>query len=1236
MQKDKLTKYKEGLKKWFFGFWVKQRRFTFLVMWLVVLMWIQSLYSIPKESNPDIDFGIISITTVYQWVNPEDMDNLVTEKIEQEIKDIEWIKRISSTSSVWVSSVIIEFENDTDMTQALVDMKDSVDKVDLPSDAEDPIVTEISSNNELMFSVLLYGDADKYSPFYLKEKWRKIKANLEGKWMINSIDFDSSVDMDLWQSQWGWDSYYDIQVLVDKDKTESLWLSIFQISQSIRDWNKNQPLGNHEISNLSYDFRIEWELKDVPALEQIPIKTRNGFVFLWDISTIKKDLKSDSVKRLWSYELENKNYVSLLFNKKPGDNVFTSAKSTKELLKKELEKSEYDWLEYKFSMDLSDMIQEDYNVLAKNWIQTLILVFIALLIFVWYKEAMIATITLPLAFCITFIVLKQLWLTLNFLTNFSFIITFGIAIDTTIVVIEWAHEKMRQWFKPINAILLAVREYSKPLIAGTATTVFVFIPLLSLPGIMGKFLAYIPITIFATLIAALFISLTINSAIYFKLSKPRKYFESDIWDPDYMTEENRALLEEDRFKKIEKQKHELSRREKILDKISFWYGEKLWIIMKTPKSRLRTIVIAFWAWVLSMILIAPQLWFTLFPNNDNGFMSASVTSKRGTTTEHMEQYVNWLDDILSDIPEMKVYYISVNGNNIDIQIELLNPTIREKQKMASVFEIEKYLEKEFDYLRSEWLKVEVAAQSDGPPSEKPIGLKLIADTNDKFNTLIEVSEEFEEYLSNIPWTKNVGKSSKDSPWQFVYNLDKSKLAILWISPNDLMMDLFATTNGIGAWTLKWKYDNNDIEVIYEWYEDGITPTDINNLTINTSAWPIRFGNVADYSFDSAISSISRLDNKITITVNADTEAGITPDKIQAQFIEFAENYEYPDGISFDKWGENEENADLIQAMMVAFVVSLLFIFGILVLQFNSYTQPAIIMFSVLMGLLWANIWLLVTWQPYSMMFGIWFIALTWIVVNDAIVFIDRVNRNQRRWMDKMYALKEAGRARLQPILLTTITTVVWLSSIVSDGMWKPLAVTIMFGIFFGSAATLFTIPSIFHDKHKIIHMIKRVIISLILFVGIPLWWLVLLLILWYLLDIKLMSYSWFMPVFGLLVLWYAVWYAIKWINDIHTTWQTIIQKKTGIKITDRQWKLLSKKKAMVRYLVPLAIWLVPVVLWLILKIITWSSAAMSSTIGLLYLVIIIANVYSIWMSTENQTWHDKKLWTYVQEINKEE
>lgn len=1207
MKKFDIEKYKKKLESGFFGFWVKQWRTTFLLMILIILGGVLSLSQIPKESSPDIDFGIISVTTIYQGVSPTDIDTLITDKIEQELKDIDGLKKMSSTSRVGVSSIILEFDNGIDMSKSLVNVKDAVDKASLPTDAQDPFVTELSTDNEKMFDVVLYWSTDDFSLAYLKEKARKLKYTLDGKGSINRID--------IWSTD---DAIYDIDILLNKSKVEQIGLSLPQIAQSIRAFNQNQPLGNHDIDTLSYDFRIEWELTSIQDLKEIPIFLSDGsFVFLQDIATVEQTLKDDTIYKMWSYQQTGNYYITLTVNKQRWANIFSSAKNAKKLIEQELLKQEYAWLHIEYTQDMAELINQDYNDLANNGLQTIFFVFLILLTFVGFKEAIIATLSVPLAFMITFFVLQQLWLSLNFLTNFSLIVCFGIAIDATIVVVQWAHQKMRQGYNPKSAVLLSVKDYSIPLISGTATTLVVFLPMLTLPWVMGKFLAYIPITIFITLLGSLFIALTINSALFFTLSKKKGTYEN-IWEIEFLPKDELSLLEEERkWKKLYKEES-VSWRERMLDKLSTWYSKRLHMVMKNSRSRVLSFILPLVALVLSFIFISPQLGFNLFPSSDSPWLFATISAKKGTTKTLVAEELSGIDNVLSSIPEVKLYYYTIGDASSDVTIEL----VKKSERKRDSFTIEKEIFEKLAYLQSYWLKVETKVQAWWPPTGKAVWVKLVADSNEKFSTLITVAKDFENYLRTVKGTKNVEISSSSSPGQFVFRWYMDKLSYLWLQPSDINGQLYAVINGINVWSLRGKYENSDIRIKYIDFNQQLTPNQVEDITLPTTKWLMKFGVLADYSFENAITEINREDGKIVVKVDSDLEQWFSSTEIQSLLTNFANTYTYPNGISFEVWWENQENSDLIIAMVTSFIIAVFLILAILILQFNSYLQPAIITYSIIMGILGANIGLWLTGNSYSLAFMIWFIALTWIVVNNAIVLIDRINVNVSRGKNKFDAALETWKSRLAPVLSTTLTTVLWLYSVArQDKFFAGLAYTIMFGLAVSTMMTLFVIPAIYYDKEKLIQLFKRTLISFIIRFIIPFVGVGFLIFAGLMFGLRLWQYDRFSWFFAFIFVWYILGYIYYTVVSIEKEWQTFLQKYFGVSVYNQDGSTLSLRQSIIRFVVQIGLLFTPFLFGGLLSLLIWSMARWLAL--LLFLWYIFWNIYIFWTNDNNQLWHDK-------------
>ncbi len=361
----------------------------------------------------------------------------------------------------------------------------------------------------------------------------------------------------------------------------------------------------------------------------------------------------------------------------------------------------------------------------------------------------------------------------------------------------------------------------------------------------------------------------------------------------------------------------------------------------------------------------------------------------------------------------------------------------------------------------------------------------MAENTSQLRSLTEVVTDFKDFLSTLPGTKNVKSSSEESPGEFVFQLDKQKLALLGITQRELGPELYFALNGLKAGQLKGKEENHDLKIKYADFSGEISPEELLSTRIPTKNGQISLGSVGEYDFLPATSKIFRENGEITINIESNLQKGMKAEPIMQALMEYAENYDFPEGISYKRSGETEKNADLLIAMLTAFIFAIICIFAILVLQFNSYTQPGIILYSVVMGFLGATYGMRITGNPYGILFLIGFIALTGIVVNNAIILIDTANENCKQGESRAQAMKESAKSRLKPILSTTLTTVIGLATLTTDGFFAPLAWTIIFGLSVATLMTLFVIPALYQDEELIRYLIARRILKPLLKLLIP-------------------------------------------------------------------------------------------------------------------------------------------------------
>ena len=1078
---------REKFTSGFLGFWVRQYRISYLIVITITIMWLLAAVNIRKESSPAVKLGIISIATVYPGINPIDMDSLVTDKIYKEVKDIKWIDKINSSSTLGVSSISLTLKSDATIKDVLSDVRSAVGRVTLPTDAKTPNIVEIETDTNRAFSVYVYSRTADASKSLLFDRAITLKKSLETVPGINKIDL--TVWGDGGPVGWGGgnDSRYEVQIIIPDAKLSSLGIDLSTIAGLIRSYNRDQPIGNFAIGDKKYDFRIDGKNRESFDFLNMPITLpTGGSITLGEISTIERKYKNDAENSMiigsetvrgYTGVLSNGSgkiawlpYVGMTVNKADTASIFASSDGAKKVIENLFQKEEYKNFSYVYAIDLADNIRDDYSELAKEAVTTLILVFAAMYLFVGFRDSIFASVTLPLAFLSTFLLLYYGGYTMNFLTNFSLILSFGIAVDTIIVIVQWASAKIRVGYNPQTAIMLALREYAIPIISGVMTTIVVFIPMMTLPGILGKFLAYIPITIFGVLATGLILALTVNSALYLLFVRKWTSYVDDPHATEYATDEEKELLMLEREWKTKIEEGNTPLRLRVIHTATEWYKRVLRNFLEHTYLRRLSIAIPALLLVLSFIFLAPIVGFELFPGDDNAFTSISITGPVWQKTEVTKKDLTGIDQIFIGYPEILYSTISVSGNGASINVQLSKRQARKKLNQRDIYTIEKDLLSRLSIFQSKGYNVVSQIQENGPPGSKAIGLKLIVDDPQKLSTLIRVSKDFETHLKSIPWTKNVGRSSSDTPGQFIFKLKKDLIATTGISPTMIYAQITQSMNGMNIGSIEDDGEDMDVVLKTSQFLSDVKIEDI--LAIPIQAWANQY-NVWDFvesQLTNATATISRQDGDIQITVDGDIEAGMDSISMQSKFVEFAQSYNYPQWVSYAAGWENEENNELIVAILSAFFIALIVIFSILTLQFHSFSQPLVILYSVIMSLPFVMLGLLLTGNQFSMPFGIGFIAFTGIAVNHGIILISAINENLKKWIEWVTALVEAGSSRLEPMLLTTITTALGILPIaLRDRFWSGMGFTIIFGVIAASALTLFVVKGIYYELYVAEH-----------------------------------------------------------------------------------------------------------------------------------------------------------------------
>ncbi|MDX1420519.1 MAG: efflux RND transporter permease subunit [Rubricoccaceae bacterium] len=490
---------------------IKNRIAVVVLTAIIVVGGLIAYVTIPKESAPQIEFATIVVTTIYPGASPDDIESIITQEVEREIATINGIDDLRSTSTEGVSTVVIEFTPDVDVDQASIDVREAVDraKAEFPAEVEEPIVSELDSSE---FPIITINLAADYSLAQLRDLAEDLEDAIEAQKGVLEVDLIGGLERE-------------VQVNVDLNALQGYNLTFSDLIGTIQGENTNIPGGSIDIDRLNYLVRVDGEFEDPSEIESLVIDAPGGTpVYVRDVADVQfgfKDRASYARLEVLKTEIEDGVYqevegvenlqvISLIVKKRPGENIIETVGRVREAV------GTYPiptGTEITYTGDESQNVQTLVADLQNNIISGLLFVIAVLLFFLGVRNATLVGIAIPLSMLLSFIIFSVMGETLNFVILFSLIIALGMLVDNAVVIVENIYRFREEGYSRWEAAKEATAEVGGAVAASTATTVAAFAPMLFWPGIIGKFMGYLPLTLIVTLSASLFIALVINPVI---------------------------------------------------------------------------------------------------------------------------------------------------------------------------------------------------------------------------------------------------------------------------------------------------------------------------------------------------------------------------------------------------------------------------------------------------------------------------------------------------------------------------------------------------------------------------------------------------------------------------------------------------------------------------------------------------------------------------------------------------
>lgn len=1020
-------------------FFIRNTRFSYLVMVALLGFGIFSIASIPRESAPEVEIPVGIVTTVLPGAPAADIETLVTSELERGIDgSVDNIQKITSTSREGVSSIVVEFAAGADVSESIRDLRDRVDQLrsELPSAANDPRVSEVNFVDQPILTFAVAGDRTDQEFVQLADSVQK---------ELEAISGVSRVEVSGVRAQ-------EISVLVDSTALLRFNLTVSDVVQAIRSANNTFPIGAIVTDELTVNLAFEGDLRTVSDVAAVPITTRGGQpVFVRDVARVSESLTAATTfSRLSVDGAPSEAAITFsLFKQRGGDVTRVTAAAQTRLAELQVADELLSGLSVYTIQDAGEAIRSDLWQLTRSGLQTVLLVVFVLVIAIGWREGLIAGTAIPLSFTIGFIGLYLSGNTINFLSLFSLILGIGVLVDSAIVMVEGINKRMKDdpTIDKVQAAILTIREFNLPLLSGTLTTVSMFAGLFIVSGVTGQFIAVIPFTLIFILFASLLVALGFIPLIASSLLRRRS-----------STAMERAQVE---------LSHRLER----------WYSERLRYVLERRARKVTFVLLLMVGFVTAVALVpAGLVKVEFFSQSDSDALFVEIELPQGSTKTSADIAARRVEEILYARPDViEAFAVTVGagsaftGGGSDPRLANIYVALRDDRSVRSTRFADE-LRAAFQELPD--LTITISQPNAGPPTGAPIGVRLIGDDMEALQTAAtQVARE----LRTIEGTTNISTDADSNVTEVALVLDTALAARAGLNPQIVSQTLRSAVFGTDATSITSAAESLDVVVRLNLTDDPlIDPSDANRTTLDRVtgielATPagerILLSSLVTAVPREASTVIRRENLSRVVSVSADITPAGNVREINAELTKrLTDDIPLPAGVTFALGGETEESDRAFGELFLALIVGVVLMLIVLVLQFDSYLHTfyvlSILPFS-LIGILYG---LFFTGSALSFPSIMGFIALSGIIVNNSILLIDQMNnlRLQQPTLPIRDVVVTAATSRLRPILLTSITTIIGMIPLLTtDEIWIPLATAVMFGLAFSVVITLILVPVIY-------------------------------------------------------------------------------------------------------------------------------------------------------------------------------
>ncbi len=1001
----------------------------------VFILGVMFARNLNREVFPAIAYGYIIIVAPYPGASPEEIEKVVTKPIEEEIADVDGIKKLESRTREGVATIIVQAESDIEgikLDQLFNDIKTEVDKVeDLPEDVDDIEYLKLSAE----FPAITVGLSGDVPEEYLQNSADRLKKRIELIDGVGTVELWAYRDKEFW-------------VQVDPRKLEAANLTMTEIINAIKKRNLNIPGGSLDQGRKEILLRTMGEVEDKGDIGSVVIRSLpTGTIKVKDIANVVETFEEEDIIG----RLNGTRTVAIFVNKKAKGDIIDIVKEVKELVKEE-EKLLPEGAGITLVQDISKYVVRRQNTLLFNGAIGLILVLLVLYTFLESRVAFWAAMGIPFSFLLAIIIMHYMGMSLNMLSMFGLILVLGIVVDDAIVVAENVFRYRERGLSPSEAAITGTEEVFLPVTAAISTNIAAFLPLLMMVGITGKFLKVIPQVVIITLLASLleaFLILPSHLAEFVKVKTDEKAKEARAW-----------------FNKV---------REFYGGLLGGFLRRRYMIFLGLLGVAVITIVFA----LLTMEFVfmgkarAEQFMINIYnPVNSNLEETNRVVKEVEKIVMESEGASENVAAMITLVGFIETGEAPIQGSYVgQLWIEL---TEHGYEKIGAENIINDLRDK--TSLIPGPTSITFTELHGGPPTGSAVAVEI---RGEDFDVLRKLSEQIKVELGKIEGVKDIDDNFRVGKDEIRVVVNEHRARSLGLDVATVAAEIRHAFSGGDAGNIR--RGDKKIDIIVKYADEFKNSDYLMNFSVpNLSGERIPIKAFSDIVYGEGILRIYHSEKERNITVTADVvKEKITSGAVNKLLIEKfgTVSKEFP-GVTFKYGGEYEDTQESLDSMVRAFWLAIFLIYVILAALFRSFVQPVIILFTIPFSFIGVVAGLFIMDIELSLLAVIGIVALVGIVVNDSLVLVDFINRARESGMSLYDSVLESGKTRLRPVILTSLTTIGGLGPMAfglggSEPYLAPMAISIVWGLTFATVLTLLIIPCLYMIVEDIKESIVR-------------------------------------------------------------------------------------------------------------------------------------------------------------------